>query len=119
MLKKIVRLFNLKFPAAFVTAFFLGFGVNSLTGNYWFYFNVTETFTKAEAEAKLNKRVIDNCLDKSAPTKGTVVSYHRSNPDERIYVDIKWDKPFLGKYEKLGQDIETYSRCVTEVAESK
>ena len=119
MLKKIVRSFNSKSLATFALAFFIGCGTNFVSGNYWFYFNVRETFTKAEAEAKLGKRVIDNCLDKSEPTKGTIVSYHRYNADGQIWIDIKWDKPFLGKYEKLGQSIETYSRCITEINESE
>ncbi len=73
------------------------------------------TFTKAEAEAKINKRVTDNCLDKSKPTKGTIVSYHQYNSGGSIWIDIKWDEPFLGKYKILGQEIETYSRCITEI----
>lgn len=119
MFIKAIQPLKLKRLATFAAAFLIAVGINAVSGNYWFYFNAAKTFTKAEAAAKLNKRVIDNCLDKSKPTKGTIVSYHQYKSGESIWIDIKWDEPFLGKYETLGEDIETYSRCVTEINESE
>lgn len=111
MLKKIARLLNLKSLTAFALTFLLGIGTNFFTGNYWFYFTAAETFTRAEAEAKLNKRIAENCFNQSEPLQGTVVSYHRNNVDGRILIDIKWDKPLFGKHEKTSQGIDVYRHC--------
>lgn len=119
MLKKIARLFTFKSLAAFALTFLLGVLINSLSGNYYFYFTVKKTFTKAEAEAKLNKRVILNCSDNYEHVEGTVISYHHFNGEPDIDIDIKWDKPIYGKYEKLSFRIDTYSRCIIETDGSR
>lgn len=115
MLKKFVRLFTLKSLAAFALTFFLGVLINTLSGNYWFYFNVAETFTKAEAEAKLNRQVIAKCSGDTQTSRGTVVSYHQSQFDRQIVIGVKWDGPLLGKYGQLDVGKDFYERCVTEI----
>lgn len=115
MLEKIVRLFTLKPLATFALTFLLGVLINSFSGNYWFYFKVTETFTKAEAKAKLNKRVIAKCSGDTQTSRGTVVSYHQSQFDRQIVIGVKWDGPLLGKYGQLDVGKDFYERCVTEI----
>ncbi len=100
MLKKVTRFFTVRFLAVFALTFFLGFGINSLSGNYWFYLIVTETFTNAEAEAKLNKQIAAKCLGDSKPARGTVVSIHQTHFGGQILIGIEWDEPLLGKYEQ-------------------
>lgn len=112
MFKKVVRFFKLKFVAVFALTFFLGVLINSLSGSYWFYLTVKETFTKADADAKLNKRVVGTCFNNSEQIKATVVSYHHMNGE--IFVDIKWDKPLFGNQRTIGASIDFYSHCVTE-----
>jgi hypothetical protein len=111
-IKKLKSFFNLKTLAVFTLALFLGLISNSIFGRHIF----VETFTRVEAEAKLNKRVTDKCFEN--PEQGTVTSYRREDSGE-ISVEIKWDKPISGKYDKFYFGKETYQQCVIEIGQGE
>jgi len=110
---------NIKTLAVFVLTLFLGLLLNSIFGRHIFRYSITETFTESQAKAKLNKRVMDNCFKNPEKTLGTVVSFHRNESSGEVFVDIKYDQPILGKFEKLSSSIGVYQKCITEIADDK
>ena len=115
MFYKLIQLSKSKFLAAFVLTFLIGLTVNAVSGNYRFCFNIAETFTKAEAESKLNKRITAKCSGDSKAVQGTVISYHSNRFDSQFVIEVEWDEPLLGRYGQSGMGKEFYEHCVTEI----
>ena len=114
LINKLKSFVNLKTLSVFTITLFLGLIFNSLFGRHVFRYSIVETFTETEAIAKLNKRIIGNFSGKSE--QGTVVSYHRE-ADGTISIEIKWDLPIAGRFDKFSLDKETYQGFVTETGE--
>lgn len=115
-IKKLKSFFNLKTLAVFALALFLGLISDSIFGRHIFRYSIVETFTQAEAEAKLNKRVAESCFKN--PEQGTVTLYRRETNGE-ISVIIEWDKPIAGKFNNFGFGKETYQQCVIEIGQGE
>ncbi len=108
--------FNTKTLAVFALALTIGLTSNLIFGRYIFRYSIIETFTQAEVEAKLNKKIR---VDFHSSAKiGTVISY-RTEINGEIYVEIRFDSPMAGVRDKLGFNKENYQRMVTEIEESK
>ena len=117
-IRKLKSFINVKTLSVFALTLFLGLFFNSIFGRHIFRYSITETFTESEAEAKLNKRVMDTCFDNPERTMGTVVSYHRKSNGE-MFVDIKYDKLIQGKFEKISSGIGVYRKCIIEIADGE
>jgi len=115
-IKKLKSFFNLKTLAVFALALSTGLISNSIFGRHIFRYSIVETFTQPEAEAKLNKRITASCFEN--PEQGTVTSYRREDSGE-ISVEIKWDKPISGKYDKFNFRKEIYQQCVIEIGQGE
>lgn len=115
MLRKISQPLKLKYLTAFAATFMIAVGINAATGNYWFNFRITKTFTKVEAEAKLSKRIVAKCPGDSKALQGTIISYHKNDFSGQVVVEVKWEKPLLGKYTQSNVDKTFYEKCVAEI----
>ena len=117
-LKNLKFFINIKTILVFALTIFLGLFCNSIFGRHIFRYSIVETFTLAEAEAKLNKRVTATCFENSEPVKGIVTSYHREDSGQ-ISVEIKWDNLIMGKFDKLNFNKEVYRVCIAGEAEDE
>lgn len=115
-IKKLKSFFNLKTLAVFALALSTGLISDSIFGRHIFRYSIVETFTQTEAEAKLNKKITASCYKN--PERGTITSYRREN-DGRILLEIKWDKPLFGKFDKTNFDKENYRLCVAATTDGK
>lgn len=113
---KIKSFLNPKIFPIFAVALFLGLFSDSIFGRYIFRYQITETFTRAEAEAMINRKVTATCFKN--PELGMITSYTKHD-DGQITVEITWDKPISGKFDKFNLGKETYRRCVAETKESE
>ena len=105
--------FSAKTVAAFTMAICAGLFFNSIFGGYIVGYTFEETFTRAEAEAKLNERVTETCLENLGNIDGTVVSYKRERGGQ-ITVAVKFDKPILEKFDTISFDKETFQKCMKQ-----
>lgn len=119
--KRLKSFVNIKTLSAFTLALILGLMFNSIFGRHIFKYSITETFTKKEAEAKLNKRVRADFSGKFVT--GTVVSHGMDESGEN-YISVTFDSPILdtpttGKIYKLDYGKEVYRQFITEINEDK
>jgi hypothetical protein len=112
MLEIFFRFFALRFSLTFATAFFIGIAANALTGNYQITVTFDETFTKAEVESLLDKKVSDKCFQSPAENTGTIVSHGIDDFSRTRFIEIKWKAPIAGKHETTIQGKEFFERCL-------
>lgn len=110
--KRFVLNFCRKFLPTFAVAFVLGIALNAYFGRYAISYSVTETFTKAEAESLLNKRILDKCLGKTEAKSATVVSYEKYKYTGTTDLVIEFDQALLGRFKTVNYNKEIFEKCV-------
>lgn len=115
MLNKLCKKISAKFILVFIGTIFSGIAINSFTGNYWFEFTVTESFTKSEAENLVSKRIFDTCLEKNEKVFGTITSHEIANYDKTRLIVIRYDKPIMEKFNNLRISKSVFNECTNLV----